>query len=375
MKKNNITILFLLVLIVFVGCNKDKELGSRQPKVTNEEVTTTSNSATISWMVDFPGDFHSGIEICENENMNDAKLIEVVAQNGLYSIKIDSLILFTKYYYRQKVWNSYSQFVLDTKSFTTKNVCYTIKVVANPDDCGIVSGGGIYEIGQTCMVRAVAKNDCVFVNWTENGTIVSDDTIYTFTVNSSSTFIANFTRPYVDLSLPSGILWATYDVGADCPEEHGSRFAWGEIQSKDIYDWGSYRFCNGVYNKLTKYCCVSNYGNGGFTDDLTVLLPQDDAATANWGADWRIPTKEEWMELYQNTTHAWTTQNNVTGIQFVASNGATLFLPSRYYYWSSSLDQNRPYYAWTFWFSSSSYGVDYQHRYCGLPIRAVRSRL
>ena len=46
---------------------------------------------------------------------------------------------------------------------------------------------------------------------------------------------------YVDLGLPSGTLWATCNVGAETPEEYGNYFAWGEIETKDYYDWNTYR--------------------------------------------------------------------------------------------------------------------------------------
>lgn len=121
MKKNNIAILFLLVLIAFAGCNKDKELASRQPKVTNEEVTTTSNSATISWMVDFSGSIHTGVEIGLAEDLANSRSIEAFKnQTNQYSVCIDSLMPMTQYYYRQVVWNSYKRFEFDTQNFTTK---------------------------------------------------------------------------------------------------------------------------------------------------------------------------------------------------------------------------------------------------------------
>ena len=120
--------------------------------------------------------------------------------------------------------------------------------------------------------------------------------------------MANFTvsgsgdHDYVDLGLPSGTLWATCNVGADSPEDYGDYFAWGETQPKDTYDWSTYQYCNGSYNTLTKYSVeffdswyeqYTNYGYNGFIDNLTTLLPEDDAATANWGADWRMPTKKD----------------------------------------------------------------------------------
>ena len=191
---------------------------------------------------------------------------------------------------------------------------------------------------------------------------------------------------YVDLGLPSGLLWATCNVGANAPEEYGDYFAWGETTPKDTYTWSTYQYCNGSYNTLTKYCNNSSYGYNGFTDNLTTLLPEDDAAAANWGGNWRMPTQEEFQELYNNTTVTWTQQNGVNGRLFTASNGNSLFLPAAGYrwndeltnagsngnYWSSSLDTDGPDDAWYFNFYSNGTGASRYYRYLGRSVRAVR---
>ena len=191
---------------------------------------------------------------------------------------------------------------------------------------------------------------------------------------------------YVDLGLPSGTLWATCNVGADTPEGYGDYFAWGETQPKTTYNWITYRYCNGSFDQLTKYCSNSSYGYNGFTDDLTVLQPNDDAATANWGGGWCMPTEAQWRELCQNTTATWTTQNGVNGRLFTASNGSSLFLPAAGYrwdgelyyagdfgdYWSSSLDTDNPSDAWYFDFNSYNTFVGSGGRYYGISVRAVR---
>ena len=191
---------------------------------------------------------------------------------------------------------------------------------------------------------------------------------------------------YVDLGLPSGLLWATCNIGAETPEEYGDYFAWGETQPKDNYDWSTYIY-GSDWNQITKYCNDASYGYNGFTDNLTTLLPEDDAATANWGNDWRMPTQAEWQELIDNTTVTWTQQNGVDGRRFTASNGASLFLPAAGYldgsslhqpngqYWSSSLYTGSPSGAWGLQFRSNNYNVSGNSRYYGRPVRAVRSGL
>lgn len=134
---------------------------------------------------------------------------------------------------------------------------------------------------------------------------------------------------YVDLGLPNGTLWATCNVGADEPEKYGDYFAWGETSPKEKYEWTTYTYCfNGDNQQLTKYCNNTNYGYNGFADNLLELLIEDDAAVANWGGGWRMPTGTEWHELFQNTTYTWMVQNGVNGMRFVGSNGNSIFLPA-----------------------------------------------
>ena len=191
---------------------------------------------------------------------------------------------------------------------------------------------------------------------------------------------------YVDLGLPSGTLWATCNVGANAPEEYGDYFTWGETSIKDWYSWDTYQHCYGIGSTLTKYCNNASYGYNGFTDSLTTLLPEDDAATFNWGSNWRMPTKEEWQELNNNTTCTWTTKNGVYGRLFTSSNGNSLFLPAAGirdgsslhhsdwgHYWSSSLYEGDPNYGGMFFFNSEGCNVSDRGRCFGLSVRAVCS--
>ena len=284
----------------------------------------------------------------------------------------------------KKMERSYGQSVRAVYAF------YEINATANPEEGGEVSGTGQYHDGAECTLTVTTNEGYTFVNWTENGEVVSNDSTYSFTVNSNRDLVANFTTNYsgyVDLGLPSGLLWATCNVGADTPEAYGDYFAWGETQPKNTYNWSTYQYCIGSSNtSLTKYCNNSSYGYEGFTDSLTTLLPEDDAATANWGSDWRMPTKEEFEELYNNTTVTWTRQNGVYGRRFTAANGNSLFLPaagyrfdsslnaagSRGHYWSSSLGTNNPSSAWNFNFYSGNCSMNGYNRSCGFTVRPVR---
>ena len=207
--------------------------------------------------------------------------------------------------------------------------------------------------------------------------------------NTITTEIGGYeNHTWVDLGLPSGTLWAECNVGADAPEGYGKFFAWGETAPKSTYDFSTYIYCHGDYDKLTKYCDNASYGNNGFTDNLTVLQACDDAATANCGVDWRTPTYEEWVELYENTTNYWTTYNGIAGRLFIAANENSLFLPAAGYYgelgysgdvgigiyWSSSLFSDYSYRASGFVISSDHCGIGGGcPRNCGQSVRAVRS--
>ncbi len=243
-------------------------------------------------------------------------------------------------------------------------------------------------------------NSGVFTHWFSNLTPNTEYVIYAVSVDINgslgevvqeavTTLPSSSTHGYVDLGLPSGLLWAICNVGANATEEYGDYFAWGETQPKDDYSWNTYQYSNGIYgNALTKYCTNSSYGYNGFTDNLTILLPEDDAATANWGNDWRMPTKEEWQELCNNTTVIWTIQNGVRGRLFTAANGNSLFLPAagfrtddlHYYagsfgdYWSSSLNTDVPDGAWGLDFGSGNeYNLSGYSRACGFTVRPVRA--
>ena len=203
------------------------------------------------------------------------------------------------------------------------------------------------------------------------------------TINNSESSTMN-NHEYVDLGL--SVKWATCNVGATKPEEYGDYFAWGETEPKEVYDWSTYKYCNGSSSTLTKYNTDSSRGT---VDNKTTLELSDDAARANWGGAWRLPTKEEQDELRENCTWTWTTENGVNGYRVTSNKEGytdkSLFLPAagcRYNsdlcyagsdgnYWSSSLDTGSPYFAYYLYFDSS--GVDWSgsDRYCGRSVRPV----
>ena len=183
----------------------------------------------------------------------------------------------------------------------------------------------------------------------------------------------------VDLGL--SVLWATCNVGADSPEDYGEYFAWGETEPKSTYYWDTYKWCQGSYYTMTKYCTDNYFGTA---DHKTQLDLSDDAARANWGGSWRMPTYEEFTELREKCSWTWTTQNGVKGCK-VSRNGNSIFLPaagrrnnsslnyagSGGYYWSSLLNTDYPDSARDVNFNSISVGLVSDYRYHGLSVRPV----
>ena len=128
------------------------------------------------------------------------------------------------------------------------------------------------------------------------------------------------TPPYgveaIDLGLPSGIRWASCNVGATSPEEYGGLFAWGETEERPTCDWSLYSQCGGDENK----CYDLGRDIGGTKYDVAHL---------RWGGNWRIPTSEQFEELHEHCTYEWTTLRGIEGGRLIGPNGNSIFLPRR----------------------------------------------
>jgi len=252
----------------------------------------------------------------------------------------------------------------------------------NPAVAWTSSDEAVAEVNSSGRVTANADGTCVITCSATDGSGVKAECQVTVGNTPDE-------HEYVDLGLPSGTLWATCNVGASKPEEYGDYFAWGETTPKSTYDWSTYKWCNGSETTMTKYCTRSEYGYNGFTDNLTELHTEDDAATANWGSGWKMPSLDQIEELINGsyTTWKWTQLNGVYGRMVTSdSNGNSIFLPAAGYraddelndagscgnYWSSSL---RPYYdygAYYLYFVSDYWDLSVDYRGRGLSVRAVR---
>lgn len=191
-----------------------------------------------------------------------------------------------------------------------------------------------------------------------------------------------------------GIKWATMNIGASQPSDYGLYFAWGDTQGytasqvgsgegQKYFGWADYKYGNGTSSPgatgMTKY---------NEDDSLITLESTDDAAVANWGGSWRMPTTAEFQALGAAVDTAWTQVNNVYGILCTdkTDSSKTLFFPaagrcsggsvravgSYGNYWSSSLSISGKQYAYFLYFGSkNAYWGNNEDRYCGFAVRPV----
>ena len=193
------------------------------------------------------------------------------------------------------------------------------------------------------------------------------------------------TMETVDLGLPSGTLWATCNVGASSPEGYGGYYAWGETEEKKEHYWSTYKWCNGSWNSMTKYCINSEYG---IVDNKIILDLEDDVAHVKWGGDWRMPTKKDFEELQKNCSFEWMTHNGVNGQLITGPNGNSIFLPAAGgrsdlsvfnkgeggYYWSATLNGSSGQTAHDFSFRNGGFLWSDNTRSSGRSIRPVQNK-
>ena len=184
---------------------------------------------------------------------------------------------------------------------------------------------------------------------------------------------------YVDLGLPSGLKWATCNVGANVPHEYGGYYAWGEVETKREYT---------AENCKTIDCIEIRKGFFKKRIETEYIDKREnfkDTARVNWGGSWRMPTRVEIAELVNYCTWTWTTQNGVNGMRVTGPNGNSIFLPAAGYcsgssrnlvgeygyYWSSTPYESNTRSAYNLYFLSGYRNVDWLSRHIGLTVRPV----
>ncbi len=363
--KKYIYFLIVILLPVLAACpNPDPVNEHNGVAITGEVTEIWATSATIGGMVnlDAIGTAYSsvdyGVEYSTNQSFQDIIRVSAKEQTGSsFSVQLSKLNPETKYYYRTYLRSGSSQnYHGEIKSFTTNSVAVTGDAIEIGSMTAEIDGTVNLDQNTSATVYVEYSTQSSFQQ--SNEVQVNKPTGRTFSVkltalqsetkyyyrtgvkfwvsNKQQTYLGEaktFTTKklseaemYVDLALPSGTLWATMNIGAKSPAGVGDEFAWGETAPKNTYDWHTYKWCNGTYKTLTKYCTDSYYGT---VDNKTELDLEDDAAYVNWGPEWRIPSREQIIELKNGCTSEKVTLNGVSGLLLTSKkNGATLFLPA-----------------------------------------------
>ena len=249
----------------------------------------------------------------------------------------------------------------------------------------------IWAMGKGATVRAVvgAPND-YFPDPSDNVIDEAETSRQGFTVNGE---IGGYT--YVDMGLPSGTLWATYNVGAELPSEYGDYFAWGETAPKSLYDKDTYKFFTGYSDAVMSMSQYSKYvwdKRCGEQDYKLILEDVDDAATVNWGSEWCMPTIEQYAEL-DKYCKVWRKDIVVNGKTIIGAvvesciNGNRMYIPAAgweagtmpnsymsAWYWTSEVSEEANYRAKQMIVKFDDYILDTSqdsNREYGLSVRAV----
>lgn len=190
---------------------------------------------------------------------------------------------------------------------------------------------------------------------------------------------------WVDLGLPSGTKWSTCNLGASGPTENGNYYAWGETSTKSVFAWSSQKYCTDSsgahFSKYVPSDKSNNWSGSGSPDNKTRMDLSDDAARANWGGLWRIPTKTQWEELKGKCAWFWIGN----GYEVTGPNGQSITIPAAGFrygtstsgvgycgsYWTSSVCPFFAGSAWLIFIDSDTINISYHSWYGGRPVRPV----
>ncbi|MBQ2906436.1 MAG: carboxypeptidase regulatory-like domain-containing protein [Bacteroidales bacterium] len=374
------------------------------PTVTTADVTDITQTTAVSGgnVTDDGGAAVTARGVCWSKDPNptiDNSFISNGNGTGSFTIEISGLTSATTYYIRAYATNSEGTSYGEQKSFTTLQYIQlptvTTTIVTNVTSTTATSGGNVTDDGgATVTARGVcwstSPDPTIDDNKTTDGngtgaftsqlTNLTHSTTYyirAYATNSEGTsygeqkYFSTLSdgmingHQYVDLGLSSGLKWATCNVGADSPEDYGNYYAWGETETKAEYTQDNSVTFGQQLNDIS--------GNA-----------QYDAATANWGGSWRMPTKDEIRELIYNCNWTPETQNGVDGFKVTGNNGNYIFIPAsgyrdgsslyiygECYYWSSTPRQYGVEFANILYSDTEFQSEDVNYRYRGLTIRPV----
>ena len=403
----------LFVLIAFLGCTPEPEPPHTVVVINSEIIEPYYNSAQLTCELNsnFTIDY---VKAClsltpDFAEIHSTTLLTEVAE-GVYSGEIKGLEEYTTYYVRYQISNIWSKYLAEqTSDFQTFSRDMPIVLTKSIIDISYTSakimgeiktdgGSPILEYG-VCYSRStnptVQDNKLAygsglgnFIAYLESLEEGATYFVRTYAVNANGTYYGRclqFTTyartfhegyEYVDLGL--SVKWATCNVGAESPSQMGDYFAFGEVEPKTNYTWDTYKWCTSENNTLialTKYY-------KSITGSPIKLSVEDDAARANWGGEWRMPTSSEIDELHKYCT--WELTSNGYKVRS-SKNGNYIFLPAggcmngtspfklgeHGYYWSSGIVNDSPKLTHVIYFNTDSHYSSQLSREKGALVRPV----
>ena len=360
----------------------------------------------------------NGTPSSDNYTINEHRESDTVYSG--FSMYVYSLFANTTYYYRAYVLYDDVYYYGETKSFKTDPISVTTKDATNVESTSafleslftLEANTNSYTAGFFITTSGTPSSEIYWKNvFSKESEIYYGIGIYATELSPSTTY---FFRAYIlyngvyyygetksfttkaivgyltcpdsnhphmiNLGLPSGTLWACCNVGASSPGAFGNFYAWQDTEPKSDYSWDNY------WHTYVQ----SSSGNYLYGARSNIAGTSDDAATANWGRPWQMPTKEQCQELIDNCSSVTTTQNGNSGHKLTGPNGGSIFLPSAGYcqnkghfyyngdsssgfYWTSMLNESATQaYTLHFMTSCETEHCSASSPNCGLSVRPVR---
>ena len=397
-----------MIVIFFAGCRKDDVLEASKVEMKDVTMERGWEYIKMSGEYSYPLALETmKLYLSEKEDLSAAKVYECTLDDEVFSVDVKDLKDGVTYYYCYEYDNGYTQVKSEKESFKTvgKPIVVTKDVGGITKSSAVLSGSvtnndAANKIKERGFCWGKNPNPTISGSHNNNGsssgtgttgfsynlTNLTSGTKYyvrTYIVTDFGTlygeeksFVTTGEEPeetisgtenghnYVDLGLPSGLKWATCNVGATSPEKYGNYYAWGEISTKTEY---------------TEANCTTHEQNIADFSGNTKY----DVAAANWGGNWRIPTVEEFQELLVSCTWEWCVQGGVNGHRATGPNGNKIFLPAAgsrdgkvlnyesycAFYWSSTPNNLND--AFSLGYENANVNIYYGLRHFGEPVRPV----
>lgn len=252
--------------------------------------------------------------------------------------------------------------------FVRKEIHYALntgkKIIPVVIDGGTLRGWSLFELGQTDYINI--DDSLQYEKLLSNLALWYGEKKKSDEINGYK---------FVDLGLPSGLLWATCNIGASGPEYNGEFFAWGETESRKEYTEKVYTHYHGIVNGYKAL--------GG-----NIAASSHDVASAKWGGTWRLPTSDEFEELLNNCVWKEETIDNRNGYRITGKTGESIFLPLAGYrngtahyneggsghYWSATPDKAHIGCAFHLYLTNEKKRVGWGSRVYGRNVRPVSDK-